>query len=547
MANPYNFVGFPSLDEINKSKQKMHLKKSHGCIEQELITGEIKCSLTTKSYFSIKALFENLHSKNSATVFIPGSSIKGMIRTIMEVMGFGCGFKISRDYSYPPKSFYHKKDRDYKVGFNVFNCRFPDSKFGENFSNDEDLSDYASCEQRIEYQYQQLSEERRKEITINDFEICPICALFGSTSSVSVSGRVTFEDSKKIAIKLIEKKVARLELPRVYRRSFYFESGSFLPFDPNKNVKKEGSTKTKNLQGGIYKGRKFYLHSQNTEPLEGPQEVYSVPPNEEFKFKIRFTNLSDYELGMLLFALTLDNGMYHKLGYGKPIGLGSVKIEPKQLLKFRSDYYKNFEAVAPVELINNKIDHYINLFKEQSGIMKKNYFNELRLIWSSHGDNLAFPILKWFGNKYNELETVDNFNTNPMGIRDQREFEKKKQEVIQKYHLKFKIETYQQNEKTEDINKKDTISKQRKSDKQAIVTSSAKQTIGELLNHRKNKKEKILTSIVEVTVTKIKGGKVFFEWEDGDGKLNDTGWGLKIGEKTLVEFDKNGAPKKIKR
>ncbi|HMX26912.1 MAG TPA: TIGR03986 family CRISPR-associated RAMP protein [Blastocatellia bacterium] len=51
-----------------------------------------------------------------------------------------------------------------------------------------------------------------------------------------------------------------------------------------------------------------------------------VKPQSVFKFKIDVTNLSDVELGTLLWLLALPNDHFHRLGGGKPLGFGSVKL-----------------------------------------------------------------------------------------------------------------------------------------------------------------------------------------------------------------------------
>jgi CRISPR-associated protein (TIGR03986 family) len=51
-----------------------------------------------------------------------------------------------------------------------------------------------------------------------------------------------------------------------------------------------------------------------------------VKPEVTFKFNIDVTNLSDVELGALLWLLTLPEDHYHRLGGGKPLGFGSVRL-----------------------------------------------------------------------------------------------------------------------------------------------------------------------------------------------------------------------------
>ncbi|WP_072619860.1 TIGR03986 family type III CRISPR-associated RAMP protein [Spirulina major] len=52
-----------------------------------------------------------------------------------------------------------------------------------------------------------------------------------------------------------------------------------------------------------------------------------VEPNTEFNFDIDIINLSQVELGALLWLLSLPEDYHHRLGGGKPLGFGSVRLE----------------------------------------------------------------------------------------------------------------------------------------------------------------------------------------------------------------------------
>lgn len=52
-----------------------------------------------------------------------------------------------------------------------------------------------------------------------------------------------------------------------------------------------------------------------------------VKEETKFTFSIDVTNLSDVELGALLYLLTLEPEHYHRLGGGKSLGFGSVRLE----------------------------------------------------------------------------------------------------------------------------------------------------------------------------------------------------------------------------
>lgn len=52
-----------------------------------------------------------------------------------------------------------------------------------------------------------------------------------------------------------------------------------------------------------------------------------VRPQTVFGFEIDVTNLSGVELGALLWLVSLPEGHFHRLGGGKPLGFGSVRLE----------------------------------------------------------------------------------------------------------------------------------------------------------------------------------------------------------------------------
>jgi len=77
-----------------------------------------------------------------------------------------------------------------------------------------------------------------------------------------------------------------------------------------------------------------YYQEYRRPPLNGEEQRDSqnrsiqawVQPNTEFQFEIDVINLSDVELGALLWLLTLPDNHYHRLGGGKPLGFGSVQL-----------------------------------------------------------------------------------------------------------------------------------------------------------------------------------------------------------------------------
>lgn len=104
-------------------------------------------------------------------------------------------------------------------------------------------------------------------------------------------------------------------------------------------------------------GRKFYLHrwagdeGKTWETLDPPgknseQKVKICPikPRAVFYFHIDFENLSETELGLLLYALRPSKEFRHKIGMAKALGLGRSRIEPVGL--FRIDRLNRYSAAG---------------------------------------------------------------------------------------------------------------------------------------------------------------------------------------------------------
>ena len=60
--------------------------------------------------------------------------------------------------------------------------------------------------------------------------------------------------------------------------------------------------------------------------------VTPIAPNQHFAFTIRFHNLTADELGQLCAAIEPSPAFEHRLGMGRPIGLGSVKLKIQSLV-----------------------------------------------------------------------------------------------------------------------------------------------------------------------------------------------------------------------
>jgi len=94
------------------------------------------------------------------------------------------------------------------------------------------------------------------------------------------------------------------------------------------------------------------------------QHTIIRPVKDKVKFngRIHFENLTDIELGVLLAALRLPEGCAHKLGMGKPLGLGSIQIDSQLSLADRITRYSCWENVGIQ--YSDTID-FINVFESK--------------------------------------------------------------------------------------------------------------------------------------------------------------------------------------
>ena len=138
--------------------------------------------------------------------------------------------------------------------------------------------------------------------------------------------------------------------------------------------------------GGQPAGRKFYYHQQRpleavtpnevergqmAEPLQGRQ---GDRPGATFRFTVSYRNLGDEELRGLVAALTLSDRapfegastrVRHKLGYGKPAGLGSVEVRLlKAVLQPSPEARYSQFGIAPRVLRGGELEAWVRPMQE---------------------------------------------------------------------------------------------------------------------------------------------------------------------------------------
>ena len=143
--------------------------------------------------------------------------------------------------------------------------------------------------------------------------LCPACRLFGTVGglhagyagAVAVSDAVAEAGAAALAERMT---VAAVQSPKPHHQAFYL------------------------APDGSIAGRKFYYHRPNgpvttIERSRFSRTIQPLAAGSALPFTLRYRDLADDDLRLLLFALVLEPGLGHKLGMGKPLGLGSATIE----------------------------------------------------------------------------------------------------------------------------------------------------------------------------------------------------------------------------
>lgn len=281
---------------------------------------------------------------------IPGSTLKGAIRSLVEVISPGCFLLFDRAYSersWPTSVNYSSKlDREFR------RCKHP-------------------------------------------ARLCSACRMFGvlvesrdsdTGEAFSWAGNVGFEDGNiSRLVKMVPVYTPNLLKPRSYHEPWY-------------------------LSGDRMKlaGRKFYFH-QDPDRLylksrlqNYGQYVEPVGIDSTFTFSARFENLSQDDFSLLLYALALEKGMRHKIGYAKPAGLGSVEIALTRIETI--DMQRRYTSPDGGKTVyeGDALQTYVGTQTQRFTTDRTSItLNDLRRIWQwppPQGVKYGYPTPDWFNN-----------------------------------------------------------------------------------------------------------------------------------------------------
>lgn len=160
---------------------------------------------------------------------------------------------------------------------------------------------------------------------------CPACSLFGSLGDKNpLASRLRFTDATEKesgSVNISDRYVILPELssPKLSSPEFYSTCG-----DKTESV----TVWDYDSDGVALRGRKFYFHGLPKEAdVLGSRQIETkvAESGSLFTFKLYFDRIIEEQLKQLLWVLTIgdnqsDSKQLHKIGMGKPVGYGSVKI-----------------------------------------------------------------------------------------------------------------------------------------------------------------------------------------------------------------------------
>lgn len=341
IMNPYAFVPTDFSKPPQRSKPLTH-EKFQGR------AGRIECRLTAETPIFIPENRERLEEfehepqtfiTRSGLPVIPGSSLKGLLRSLVETVGNGCYLLFDGKYE--------RRRTDYS------------RKLPEAFHNCSKLE-----------------------------ELCIACRMFGMLERRKVLlGNVSVSDARTRPGEYTEHDpiyTKPLMTPKPRHQAFYLnEHGQ--------------------IAGRKFYFHSPNQIQTDTRKTPYNQHICPLNPGSRFTFTVDFQNIRDAELAVLLYALVLEQNppkreMRHKIGLAKPVGLGSVKIEITKISLI--DYQRRYTtSAAPDELTGRDCEAYLAEQLAPLAADDSDTLTALRTIWAWKPDDdtrYVYPGQSWF-------------------------------------------------------------------------------------------------------------------------------------------------------
>lgn len=212
--------------------------------------------------------------------------------------------------------------------------------------------------------------------------LCKACRLFGMTGDESVGSRVRITDAVDMSFEKNQSKASTL-------KELAGPKPSYLPFyiqSRNRTAPLKGKGWSYDDPNARIRGRKYYwIHKENdyetNEKTErnSTMELLGVNDPEVFEFKLYFDSISKEQLEELKWILTLgenreDSSRYTRIGHGKPLGLGCVKvlIDEEAVRTFGETYEVTCRNGSEITIADEKIFGHQDIISKLLRISDKN-------------------------------------------------------------------------------------------------------------------------------------------------------------------------------
>lgn len=244
-------------------------------------------------------------------------------------------------------------------------------------------------------------------------EVCEACALFGyinknRNGGKSLASHLRFTDAKEE--RFISKgycTLKELSSPKTTSTEFYTKDtkdAKVWTYDyittgynseriGNRNV----TTPNRELYNIELNGRKFYLHSSNADYITSEKTnrnstMELASKDSTFTFDVYFDKINESQLERLIWVLGLgdnneNSNKQFKLGHGKPLGLGSVKIIVSKVAAREFSYQH-----GKYSILEEKVDKYFETVPFDTNSNTYNDFMRIVDINTTKGYKVSYPI-----------------------------------------------------------------------------------------------------------------------------------------------------------
>ncbi|MBW1987360.1 MAG: hypothetical protein JRI50_09095 [Deltaproteobacteria bacterium] len=160
------------------------------------------------------------------------------------------------------------------------------------------------------------------------------------------------------------------------------------------------------------------------------QRLYALAPGQHFDFTINFSNLTEEELTLLIYVLALEDNVVvnigdgpnrltlrgplrHKIGYGKPLGMGSCHITINRLV-YHSEPHTRFaslQATGETDYEGEALQTVISRLTKnivQDNSLTMQHLRKM-LVWDENDPRVFhYPDHHWFQTEANQRKQLKN-------------------------------------------------------------------------------------------------------------------------------------------